>query len=69
MYNDTPGSAPSGLVNAARELRPPTVREQLLQQKEALTARLKEVDEAIAALDENPAVEKVLTLVGRTVRF
>lgn len=64
MNNLIPAECPSGMA-----CRPPTVREQLNQQREQLTARLKEVDEAIAALDENPAVEKVLTLVGRTVRF
>lgn len=49
--------------------KPLSVREQLEQQKASLADRMKEVDAALAALDENPGVEKVLTLVGRTVRF
>ncbi len=46
-----------------------SVRQQLEQQKASLLDRLKDVESALSALDENPGVEKVLTLVGRTVRF
>ncbi len=60
------------LTNAAQcgnSAKPQSVREQLLQRKEMLETNLREVGEALDALDENPGVEKVLTLVGRTVRF
>ncbi len=52
--------------SAPRQL---SVREQLESQKASLNEKLKTIDAAIAALDENPGVEKVLTLVGRAVRF
>lgn len=52
--------------SAPRQL---SVREQLESQKATLNEKLKTIDAALAALDENPGVEKVLTLVGRTVRF
>lgn len=62
--------AGSGLVQCANaEMKPLTVRQQLEQQKQSMTDRLTSINEAIEALDENPGVEKVLTLVGRTVRF
>lgn len=46
-----------------------TCRRQLERKKSNLTRQLGEVNEAIAALDANPEIERVLTLVGRTVRF
>jgi len=46
-----------------------TVREQLNLQRTQLTERIETVNAALAALDKNPGVEEVLTLVGRTVRY
>ena len=50
----------------AREL---TVKERLLDQRSRYTETLKEINDAIAALDANPEIEKVLTLVGKTIRY
>lgn len=47
----------------------PTAREQLATKKKRLTEQLAQVDAALEALDANPEIERVLTLVGRTVRF
>ncbi len=49
--------------------RQPTAREQLNSKKQSLEKALEDVNAAIQALDDHPDVEKVLTLVGRTVRF
>lgn len=59
------------LANAACEKSDcsPTARKQLEQKKARLTKELSDVDAAIEALDANPEIERVLTLVGRTVRF
>lgn len=46
-----------------------TVRNQLDRKKVNLTRQLAEVSAALEALDTNPEIERVLTLVGRTVRF
>ncbi len=54
---------------AVKQDRSPTAREQLVRKKTQFERQLTEVNEAIAALDEHPEIEKVLTLVGRTVRF
>lgn len=49
--------------------RQPTAREQLNRKKQNFERQLKEVDAALAALDEHPEVEKVLDLVGRATRY
>lgn len=54
------------MIGRAREL---TVKEKLLDQRNRYTEILKEVNDAIAALEANPEIEKVLTLVGKTVRY
>jgi thymidylate kinase len=54
------------LTGRAREL---TVKERLLDQRSRYTEILKEINDAISALDANPEIEKVLTLVGKTIRY
>lgn len=49
----------------AKQYQPPTVRERLENQKRNLEAELATINEAIAALDQNPEVERVLTILGR----
>lgn len=51
------------------EDRSPTARQQLAEKQKLLTVQLQQVNDAIEALDANPEIERVLTLVGRTVRF
>lgn len=46
-----------------------SVRTQLERKKATLTKQLAETQEALQALNDNPEIERVLTLVGRTVRF
>jgi len=45
--------------------RNPTLTETLRARKEDLEARLKEITDALDALEKNPAVEGVLNLVAR----
>ena len=44
-----------------------SVRERLVQNKRHLEAQLTHVNAALAGLDENPNVEKVLELLGRAI--
>lgn len=69
MYGeDTPKSALS-MTGSMDVDRMPSAREQLTRKKQNLERQLEDVNAAIQALDDHPDVEKVLTLVGRTVRF
>jgi chaperonin cofactor prefoldin len=68
MYNESPQTA-GGPLDCAKSNRAPSAREQLNRRKTDLETQLEDVNAAIAALNEHPEVEKVLTLVGRTVRF
>lgn len=56
-------------MDTPKSNRNPTAREQLIRRRADLEEQLKDVTEAISALDSNPEIERVLTLVGRTVRF
>lgn len=67
MYDELPKQATMGGMAVLD--RAPSAREQLNSRKKRLEQELEDVNAAIQALDENPEVEKVLTLVGRTVRF
>jgi len=68
MFNQLSSSdcCDAGAIGRAREL---TVKEKLLDQRNRYMEILKEVNDAIAALEANPEIEKVLTLVGKTVRY
>lgn len=57
------------LSEDAKMDRQPSAREQLTRKKQNMEKQLEDVNAAIQALDDHPEVEKVLTLVGRTVRF
>lgn len=58
-----------GALSEACDVRTPSARDQLAEKKKRLTIQLEQVDAALEALDANPEIERVLTLVGRTVRF
>ena len=47
----------------------PSMRETLRVKRASLESQLTEVNEAIAALDENPGVERVLDLITKTTRY
>ena len=47
----------------------PSMRDSLRSKRASLEAQLQEVNEAIAALDENPGVERVLDLITKTTRY
>lgn len=72
MYDEPQCYPGGGAINqladcAAKE--DSTVRAQLERKKNNLTRQISEVTAALEALDANPEIERVLTLVGRTVRF
>ena len=47
----------------------PSLRDTLCGRRASLESQLQEVNEAIAALDENPGVERVLDLITKTTRY
>jgi hypothetical protein len=53
----------------AVELRSPSIKEELIRKKERYRVMLKDIEEAIAALEDNPAVETVLNLIAKTGRY
>lgn len=68
MYDELPAESVGYGMKIAED-RQPSAREQLTRKKQNLERQLGDVNAAIQALDDHPDVEKVLTLVGRTVRF
>lgn len=61
MYEGTQLYAP----DQCEQVRYPTVRERLEQQKNELTERLNKIQAAITALDSNPEVANVLEILGK----
>lgn len=63
------GAGQAQLEKVAADMAPRqvTILENLRDRRERLSNQLKELDEAIAALQENPEVERVLSLVSRLV--
>ncbi len=55
----------SGITGALGIVQPRTVLESLKDQRAGIADRLRQIDEAIAALEDNPQVERVLTLIQR----
>ena len=51
------------------ECRKPDLRDGLVNRKNRLEEQLKTINDAIAALNSNPEVAKVLELVGRAGRI
>lgn len=51
------------------QLRQPSVLESLQQQRASVVQRLESIDRAIAALEANPGIEEVLTLLGKVGRY
>lgn len=69
--NDTcylPPTGYSGEANCGMS-KPLTVREQLEVRVNTLTDQLNTTKAALTALNENPGVEKVFDLVGRSIRY
>jgi len=54
---------------AVCELWQPTIKEGLIRKKERYEAMLLDINEAISALESNPAVETVLNLIAKTGRY
>jgi len=71
MNKDYPSLTPlaCATVGGPCEPREETPREKLQYQKQMLEGRLEKVNAAIAALDEHPDIEKVMTLVGNAIRY
>lgn len=57
-------SGGAGLLGPRERL---SQKEQLVQAKEALEAHLKKVNDALAALEEHPEIERVMTLVSQAL--
>ena len=58
-----------GAKQAVCDLREPTIKEDLLRKKGRYEAMLLDINEAISALESNPAVETVLNLIAKTGRY
>lgn len=56
-------------LNSYDSPKNPSARSQLERRKKDLLSQLSDIDSALQALNENPEIERVLTLVGRTVRL
>jgi len=56
-------------VAKANTVRRSSATEQLRQKKLRLEEELQEVNQAIAALDSNPELERVLHLVSKAMRY
>lgn len=59
------GAQALGRINKLAMDITPTKRQHLLEIKQQLELKMREVDDAIKALDENPGVEKVLDLLRK----
>lgn len=46
---------------------PPSIRKQLQDKRDVLAKHLQSIDEAIAALDENPAFERVHDILSKVL--
>jgi hypothetical protein len=51
------------------EVQRPTLTERLTQERQGLAARLTELDAAIAALQSNPEIQRILDLVQKVARY
>lgn len=60
---------PDACEEKTLECRKPDLRDGLVNRKNRLEEQLKTINDAIAALDSNPEVAKVLELVGRAGRI
>jgi hypothetical protein len=61
------GNAQLDKAEAAGRLIPPTKRQQLTQKKQHLELLLKNVNDALAALDEHPELEKFSETLARAL--
>lgn len=52
-----------------KQVSSPSPLDTLKRTKLGLETKLGEVNEAIAALEANPEIEKVLTLLGKAIRY
>lgn len=69
LLNMAAGAEAPSSLSQVKELREPTVTERLIMKRQSLADRLQQTDEAIAALKDNPEIEKVLNLVQRAARL
>ena len=53
----------------AIEMKRPTIKEELIRKKERYEVMLKDIEEAITALESNPGVETVLNMIAKTGRY
>lgn len=55
--------------DSPKQASSPSPLDTLKRTKLGLESKLSEVNEAIAALEANPEIEKVLTLLGKAIRY
>ena len=66
MHENYPAEATAkGCIDIHR----PTLTERLKDERQGLATRLAELDAALAALESNPEVQKILDLVQKVARY
>lgn len=56
-------------LSAPQECTNPDLKEGLINRKQRLEVQLKDINDAIEALERNPEVARILELVGRAGRY
>ena len=70
MLNNAPGVMLSGQTQMCDcRISTPSMRDTLRNKRASLESQLQEVNEAIAALDAYPGVERVLDLFNKVTRY
>ena len=67
MYGDNAKAVDT--LGQCVEVQRPTLTERLTQERQGLAARLAELDAAIAALQSNPEIQRILDLVQKVTRY
>ena len=69
MYDENAKEATTPSLGGCVEIRRPTLTERLKQERQAHADKLTELDSAIAALEANPEVQRILDLVQKVARY
>lgn len=65
MYNDYPQAVEKTSSGMLGHMTRQTLRERLVEQRTVLAAQLKNLDEAIGFLDQNPSFENFHNVIGK----
>ena len=70
MYDESEQKAmASNTLGGCVEIHRPTLTERLKQERHGQAEKLAELDSAIAALESNPEVQRILDLVRKVARY